>query len=125
MALERVAGLELAGRGLPEPLGGGPVGFHLGHDWNSVTCFSLPTGAAAFTALSFLLRSASGPMTPALAPAIRPGRAAYDSRNRLILQLSPRPVGSGRGEGALLHRLRSVAPSSGAAHPLLSVGEGG
>jgi hypothetical protein len=32
VALERVSGLELAGRGFPEPLGGGPVGLDLGHD---------------------------------------------------------------------------------------------
>ena len=32
VALERVAALELAGRGLAEPLGGGPIGLHLGHD---------------------------------------------------------------------------------------------
>src|SRR5579883_24056 len=32
VALERMAGLELAGCGLAEPLGGGPIGLDLGHD---------------------------------------------------------------------------------------------
>jgi hypothetical protein len=33
VALECVAALELAGSGLPEALGCGPIGLHLGHGW--------------------------------------------------------------------------------------------
>jgi hypothetical protein len=37
--LERVSGLELAGRRLAEPLGSGPIGLDLGHDCRSVEIF--------------------------------------------------------------------------------------